>query len=319
MTFPKPPAASRAKGPALTPTDHPRPVPSVLRDVATFWHGPALARLDIACLRSFVAAGFHVSVYGYEPIEGLPEGVVYRDAAQVVDRKYLFAFVVHGKPSLAHFSDLFRYSLFTHSDAAWIDTDLFCIEPFDIPATGNYFARETPTSINAAILHLDMAQPALRTIVADAIALGHGREIPWGATGPRLITKTLGAHALETSLGPEVFFPVPWDEWWKPFLPSYRDECEALCVKAHALHLWNNIVERSGYWKDLAPPAGSYLHALIERAGCLDLFVDVCPATVMEHLALNYRNSRSAAHLTVNELVKITVPRAFAAVRKRLS
>lgn len=290
----------------------------MLRDVATFWHGPALARLDIACLLSFVAAGFRVSVYGYEPISGLPDGVTFCDAAEIVDRKYLNAFVVRGKPSIAHFSDVFRYSLFAHTEAAWVDTDLFCIRPFDMPTVGNYLARETETSINNAILRLDPAQPALKTIVSDALALGHGREIPWGATGPILLTKTFGDAALGTSLAPKYFFPVPWDEWWKPFLPSHRDECERLCDDAFALHLWNNIVERSGYWKDLAPPAGSYLHALIERAGCLDLFQAVCPAAVMEHLALNYRNSRTAAHLTVNELVRITVPRAFAAVRKRL-
>ena len=248
-----------------------------IRDVATFWHGPALAKLDIACLMSFVFAGYGVTVYGYEPIAGLPAEIEWRDAAGIVDRKYLTAFVVRGKPSIAHFSDLFRYALFTQSDAAWVDTDLFCIRRFDIPSAGNFLARETPTSINNAILRIDPQRPELRRIVADAMALGHGREIPWGATGPILLTNTLGSEALQSALDSRFFFPVPWDAWWKPFLPSYRVECETQCADAYALHLWNNILERSGYWKDLAPPEGSYLHGLIERAGCLDLFDTVCP------------------------------------------
>lgn len=296
------------------------PFPSRLarRPVATFWHGPALAKLDIACLLSFDAAGFDVTVFGYGRIAGLPAGIAFRDASEIIDRKFLDSFVVGGKPSIAHFSDVFRYSLFGHSDATWVDMDLFCIRPFAIPQHANYLARETETSINNAILRLDPAQPELAVVVRDAMALGHGRDIPWGATGPVLLTKTFGDTALQSALAPRYFFPVPWNEWWKPFLPSCRDECEALCADSYGLHLWNNVVERSGYWKDQAPPAGSYLHALIEGAGSLDVFDGVCPERVMEHIALNYRNSRTAAHLTVRELVGITVPRCISALRRKL-
>lgn len=289
------------------------------RSVATFWHGPVLTRLDIACLLSFDAAGFDVAVYGYEPIGGLPANISFRDASDIVDAKLLRSFVVNGKPSIAHFSDLFRYALFQRSDATWIDMDLFCIRRFDLPVRGNYLARETETSINNAILRIDPAQPELASIVADATALGDGRDIEWGATGPVLLTRMFGPRALTTALSPHYFFPIAWDDWWKPFLPSHRDECEAACADSHAIHLWNNVVERSGYWKDLAPPAGSYLHALISRTGCLDLFRETCPAQVMEHIAANYRNSRSADHLTVRELVAITVPRSLAAIRRRVS
>src|SRR5258708_9850996 len=43
-------------------------------DVVTFWHGP-LDRLRQTCLRSQVAAGHNVTVYSFQPLAGLPDGV----------------------------------------------------------------------------------------------------------------------------------------------------------------------------------------------------------------------------------------------------
>ena len=43
-------------------------------DVVTFWHGP-LDRLRLTCLRSQVAAGHKVTVYSFDPLPGLPDGV----------------------------------------------------------------------------------------------------------------------------------------------------------------------------------------------------------------------------------------------------
>ena len=43
-------------------------------DVVTFWHGP-LDGLRLTCLRSQVAAGHNVTVYSFDPLPGLPDGV----------------------------------------------------------------------------------------------------------------------------------------------------------------------------------------------------------------------------------------------------
>ena len=289
-----------------------------VRDVATFWHGPPLARLDLACLLSFVAADFRITVYGYEPIAGLPDGVLFRDASEVVDRRFLHAFVVNGKPSLSHFSDLFRYRLFATQDAAWVDMDLLCLRPFAMPGDRNFFARETASSISSSILRIDRLQPELKQLVAQTEALGNGKDFAWGSTGPALLTKTFGRSVLENALEPACFFPIGWDDWWKPFTPSARDECDAACASSSAIHLWNNIVERSGYWKDIAPPAGSFLHDVLERSDSLRLFKDVYPAAIMEHIATNYRHSRTAGHMKVSELASITATRFADAIGRRL-
>jgi len=43
-------------------------------DVVSFWHGP-LDGLRLTCLRSQVAAGHKVTVYSFDPLAGLPDGV----------------------------------------------------------------------------------------------------------------------------------------------------------------------------------------------------------------------------------------------------
>ena len=55
----------------MTPSGLPRMLP----DIVTFWHGPMDA-LRQTCLRSQLAAGHKVTVYSFEPIPGLPDGVV---------------------------------------------------------------------------------------------------------------------------------------------------------------------------------------------------------------------------------------------------
>ena len=298
----------------------PAPVPQApsVRDVATFWHGPPLARLDLACLLSFVAAGFRVTVYGYEVVNGLPEGVAFRNASDVVDRKFLDAFIVNGKPSLSHFSDLFRYRLFASQSAAWVDMDLLCLGPFEIPAGSNFMAKESATSISSSVLRITRDQPELARLVREAEAFGNGQDFKWGSTGPALLTKVFGPAVLELAFDPGRFFPIGWDDWWKPFTPSARSDCDEACADASGIHLWNNIVDRSGYWKDVAPPAGSYLHEVLRRSGALHLFRDVYPGSVMEHIANNYRNSRTADHMKVTELAAITASRFSAAVARRV-
>ena len=56
-------------------------------DVVTFWHGP-LDRLRQTCLRSQVAAGHKVTVYSFEPLAGLPDGVGNAEAEAILPHAF---------------------------------------------------------------------------------------------------------------------------------------------------------------------------------------------------------------------------------------
>ena len=57
-------------------------------DVVTFWHGP-LDALRLTCLRSQVAAGHKVTVYSFDPLAGLPDGVGNAEAEAILPHSFL--------------------------------------------------------------------------------------------------------------------------------------------------------------------------------------------------------------------------------------
>ena len=56
-------------------------------DVVTFWHGP-LDALRLLCLRSQVAAGHKVTVYSFEPLAELPDGVGNAEAEAILPHAF---------------------------------------------------------------------------------------------------------------------------------------------------------------------------------------------------------------------------------------
>ena len=59
------------------------PLTRVLPEVVTFWRGP-LDRLRQTCLRSQLAAGHKVTVYSFDPLPGLPDGVGNAEAEAIL-------------------------------------------------------------------------------------------------------------------------------------------------------------------------------------------------------------------------------------------
>ena len=57
-----------------------------------------------------------------------PAGVDVADARAVIaDETLLHRYLVDGKPSLASFSDRFRYSLMERAEVCWVDADIICL------------------------------------------------------------------------------------------------------------------------------------------------------------------------------------------------
>ena len=56
-------------------------------DVVTFWQGP-LDRLRQTCLSSQLAAGHKVTVYSFDPLPGLPDGVGNAEAEAILPHSF---------------------------------------------------------------------------------------------------------------------------------------------------------------------------------------------------------------------------------------
>src|SRR5262245_11604013 len=94
----------------------------------SFWHGSSLGWIARLSLSSFVTRGHVVELFSYAPVAGLPDGVILRDASDVLPCDRVFTYQTGGdagSPSLH--SNLFRYKLLYDLGGWWIDTDVLLL------------------------------------------------------------------------------------------------------------------------------------------------------------------------------------------------
>src|SRR5206468_8223317 len=147
-------------------------------DVVTFWHGP-LDALRLTCLRSQVAAGHKVTVYSFEPIAQLPDGVGNAEAEAILPH----AFSEKLRPpqpdgrwrdwTILQFSDFFRMRLMARGAGLWLDADVLLLKPVEIDPAKPYFAWERPRQLGNSVLYL----PADHSIVKAFAALMAQEEL----------------------------------------------------------------------------------------------------------------------------------------------
>src|SRR6266702_7235158 len=133
-------------------------------DVVTFWHGP-LDALRLTCLRSQVAAGHKVTVYSFEPIAQLPDGVGNAEAEAILPH----AFSEKLRPTqpdgmwrdwtVLQFSDFFRMRLMARGAGLWLDADVLLLKAIEIDPAKPYFAWEQPRQLGNSVLYLPPDDP----------------------------------------------------------------------------------------------------------------------------------------------------------------
>jgi hypothetical protein len=128
-------------------------------DVVTFWHGP-LDPLRQTCLRSQVAAGHKVTLYSFEPIAGLPDGIGNAEAEAILPH----AFAEKLRPpepdgswrdwTALQFSDFFRMRLMARHAGLWLDADVLLLKSIEIDPSKPYFAWERRRQLGNSVLYL---------------------------------------------------------------------------------------------------------------------------------------------------------------------
>jgi hypothetical protein len=245
-------------------------------EFASFWRGP-LNPFAYACLASFPQAGASLRVFSYDPRLELPGGVRLADARAICPNESLTRrFVANGKPSIATFADMFRYRMMQETGCCWVDTDILCLNKPKFEIEGFVFCRQTDAVgtglVNNAVLRLPPTHPALAELVATSEA-AIDVDQRWGAIGPFLLTPVLEKYALtQHALDAHICYPIEPEQFWKLFLPSYRDWATEVARDAIFVHLWSEAIAWSGYDFWTCPPAGSYLHEAFERVGALGRF-----------------------------------------------
>ena len=250
----------------------------------SFWHGGALTPFAWACLASFPDRGADLSLFSYDSDLEVPSGVRLLDARGVCpDETLVSRYLANGKPSVATFADMFRYTMIRATGLCWVDTDLVCLTRPAFAGDPYVFCRQADAVstllVNNAVLRLPSDDPALAELIATADAAA-GVDGRWGALGPFLLTPTLEKHGLYAkALEPHVCYPIEPEQFWKPFLPAWRDEVARAVERSTFLHLWSEAIRWSGYDMSACPPSGSWLHESFARVGALGRFSRISDET----------------------------------------
>jgi hypothetical protein len=245
-------------------------------EFGSFWYGP-LNPFAYACLASFPRAGVSLRLFTYDQHLELPPGVRRADARMISpDETLIRRFIANGKPSIATFADMFRYKMMRRTNCCWIDADMLCLHRPAFNNGGFVFCRQADavgtSLVNNAVLRLPSSHPALAELERAAEA-AIDVDQKWGAIGPFLLTPVLARHGLTPhALDSHICYPIEPEQFWKLFLPGYREWVEDAVRGASFVHLWSEAIKWSGYDFWTCPPAGSYLYEEFARLGAIDRF-----------------------------------------------
>jgi hypothetical protein len=254
--------------------------------IRSFWHGSPLDPYMLFCLRSFVKRGFAVEIFTYQRDHGFPSWIVARDAREILPTEAVMVYRKGpgaGSPSLH--SNLFRYVMLDRLGGWWVDTDVALLGA-ELPSAPIYFVTEEDHFTSSIIKF-----PPGHTVTKEAAetAGNAGGNVPWGTTGPALLTALIRKHGLEASAAPSkdgcpfVYKDVP-----AFFDPEKAEELMARVSSASFMHLCCEMWRRFGIPTYLGPPEGSFLDLQFRQS---DLDIRFPARIDARHLAVWAANS----------------------------
>ena len=274
-----------------------------------------MSAFEAACLASFVGAGHEVVLYSYDRLN-VPAGVRLMSASEVLDRGYLQRFITGGKPNIAHFADYFRLTLLLKTSDIWIDCDMIHLSDFDFEGQDNILVRENSSGIINSILRI-RDKALLKDCLSRTEAL-LDRDVPWAAP-QNVISKALMKRGSDIKVqSARRFVPIHYDSFQMLLLPEYYDECVELCRAAATVHVYNNILDKIGFFKNILPPEGSFLHSIFADDAAKFGFTDTYPSSVVRALVQGLRAQVSGEVVGVGNLIRQAIPSIRRTVQRRL-
>lgn len=253
--------------------------------------GGALGLYETACLLSFEASGFQVSLYEYSPTASAPGSINILDAREIAPAPdYLSSADYRKTPS--GFSNIFRYRMLNATDKIWVDTDVMSLgEP--LPNVGGYcFGWESSKHINGAVLGAPQKSAFVSLLLRRAEEVNR-YDAKWGDLGPKLVTRVVTEMEIDGLAQPRhCFYPLDWSEIWKAWDPRYFDELTVRLQGSATIHLWNEVIRRSGLpMKEYLPPKGSWMRKKFEDIGLITSSMDNLPSEVVRYFRQYSRQS----------------------------
>ncbi|WP_081803685.1 glycosyltransferase [Halotalea alkalilenta] len=233
--------------------------------IHAFWIGKQLGPIASACLKSFVVHGHRVMLHAYQPISDLPDGVEWCNAESVLSNEKVFQHSASG--SFALFSDLFRYELLSRETGVYVDCDVYCVAPIELPDHGYLFGLENDYRLNGAVL----AAPRDSVFIAELLRSARDpylipewmsksrrhklwlrkrlgfpvrrEKMKWGTLGPAAITHFARKLDLIRYAKPvDVLYPIGYDRVSQLLDPGLMLN-DLLTSRSCCIHLFNEVLK----------------------------------------------------------------------------
>ena len=262
-----------------------------VREVGTLWIGGALSWLEQLCLKSFVDQGQKITLFSYDDIPNVPDGVIRRDGREILNTETFIKY--EKKDSYALFADLFRLHMIHQCPGMiWVDTDVYCHRPmdydsdyvmgFELPGghrvNNAVLGMPADSALMSALLDftsdqfaippfLSAAQTSAYRAAADRGEPVHVSQQPWGVWGPLMITHFVHSLGLQRQVMPlDAFYPVTFPDRMA-FVRRASLAAAKITPQTTALHLWASNKRELGLRHNGLAPKGSYLDALLVKHG----------------------------------------------------
>jgi hypothetical protein len=233
--------------------------------INSFWDGERLSTLERVCISSFLHHGYAYELYVYDEPQGVPHGVVLRDAESILPRSQIFRYAAgdFNLGSIAGFADVFRYTLIYKRGGWWADTDQCCVNKFEISEPEAFFQEQAQRGEFRVIAGFFKA-PAGSDVLGyciDVIGTKDLAKVIHGEIGPELITAAIRACGKEQLVRrAEAFFPVPW---WQYERLLYDEELSV--DECSTVHFWNAMITSAKIDKDGDFPVGGVFGKMKRR------------------------------------------------------
>jgi hypothetical protein len=210
----------------------------------------------------------------------VPSGVEVADASYICDENKLDEFHYKGSPNGSRFaagSDYFRYLGVQKTQRCWVDTDVICLSDNIDGANSLMIAKESDNYYNVAIFGVGLEeQDFLATLLSECERQAKSGLMEWGSLSPKLATRLINEEFQGLSIKAKEhsrFYPLHWTQAGWILLPDRAPVVHSQSANSWFIHLWNEVLTRCGYYKDLLPPNGSYLRDLIRKHDLESIFV----------------------------------------------
>ena len=214
-----------------------------MAEFGSLWVGRPLSKIEITCLASFVYHGHSMTLYVYDKDLKVPNGVVKKDANEIIPEDKLFKV----DNSYGPFADMFRYTMIQKTGLTWTDTDNICLKSNWKFPEYLFGMQGGPHKIVANGL---LRAPKDSQIIADLVEYANGfnkKKIKWGEIGPQLLTEKIHHYNLSKYIQePKVFYPVNYWEWKDIFDPEKKTEVIRKAKQSKTLQIWNQMLNREG-------------------------------------------------------------------------